>query len=34
MVVLGAIAIHNIVATAGGDASCFSVVDDENDGWF
>jgi len=33
MVVLGAIAIHNIVATAGGAASCFSVVDDENDGW-
>lgn len=33
MVVLGAIAIHNIVATAGGSASCFSVVDDENDGW-
>jgi len=31
--VLGAIAIHNIKATKGGAASCFSVVDEENDGW-
>jgi len=33
MVVLGAIAIHNIVAAKYGPASCFEVVDDENDGW-